>query len=232
MTQSAWSRDGRPVDAATFPYAEWETLKQQTKLGDFILPCCQAPAVLKTSINGFPFFAHLSDECATAPETIWHSDGKAAVMSALAGLGVEGHSEVPGQSTSGQKWQADVLFSFESRTIAVELQRSYQHLRDYIRRQERYAKSNVECYWLTRQEQFGTLTSATSRLLLKRDYGNMFPTSGIGTGCIAELPVSILAFGANKPVQFGLGKAATIRDWLAGVLDKTYRYREGSWYIH
>lgn len=69
MTQSAWTRDGRPVDAATFSSPEWEQLKQSAQLGDFMMSCCKAPAVLKTSINGLPFFAHLSDECATAPET-------------------------------------------------------------------------------------------------------------------------------------------------------------------
>lgn len=75
MTQSAWTRDGRPVDAATISTSEWETLKQHAQLGDFVMPCCRAPAVLKTSINGLQFFAHLSDECATAPETVWHKSG-------------------------------------------------------------------------------------------------------------------------------------------------------------
>ena len=72
MTQAAWTRHGQPVDANDFTGPDWESLKLSTQLGDFVLPCCKAPAVLKTSINGLPFFAHLSDECATAPETKWH----------------------------------------------------------------------------------------------------------------------------------------------------------------
>jgi competence protein CoiA len=111
MTQSAWTRDGRPVDAALIASADWQALKQSAALGDFEMPCCKAPAVLKTSINGLPFFAHLADECATAPETAWHKAGKAAVMAALAGLGVAGAEEVPGRSPSGSKWTADVLVS-------------------------------------------------------------------------------------------------------------------------
>ena len=55
------------MDVIDFSLSEWEALKQSAQLGDFILPCCQAPAVLKTSIRGVPFFAHLTDECATAP---------------------------------------------------------------------------------------------------------------------------------------------------------------------
>lgn len=175
MTQSAWTRDGRPVDAATFSSPEWEQLKQSAQLGDFMMPCCKAPAVLKTSINGLPFFAHLSDECATAPETQWHKAGKAAILAALDGMGIVGNEEVPGTSPGGDRWEADVLFSAAGRTIVIELQRSYQHLRDFIRRQERYTASGVECYWLVRHETFLTLGKSTRRVLLKRDYGNVFP---------------------------------------------------------
>lgn len=229
MTQSAWARDGRPVDAALIPNAEWEALKRATQLGDFVMPCCLTPAVLKTSINGLPFFAHLSDECSTAPETKWHKAGKAAVLAALNGLGIAGRDEVPGQTPAGAVWEADVLFSVPGRTIVIELQRSYQHLRDFIRRQERYTASDAECYWLVRRETFFTLSKATSRLLLKRDFGNVFPPCGIRTGMLPELPVAMLDTDDRQRVQFGSGKAATVQAWLAGVLNGTYQYRGGAW---
>lgn len=229
MTQSAWTRGGLPVDAATIPSAEWEGLKLAAQLGDFVMPCCKAPAVLKTSINGLPFFAHLSDECCTAPETKWHKAGKASVLAALAGMGIEGRDEVPGCSPLGDKWEADVLFSVPGRTIVIELQRSYQHLRDFTRRQERYAASGAECYWLVRPETFMTLGKATSRLLLKRDFGNVFPSEGIGTGMLPELPVAVLDTEGKQLVQFGGFKTATVPVWLAGILDGAYQYRGGSW---
>jgi competence protein CoiA len=231
MTQSAWTRDGRPVDAAAIPSTEWEALKQIAQLGDFMMPCCKAPAVLKTSINGRPFFAHLSDECGTAPETKWHRAGKAAVLAALIDMGIRGRDEVPGRSLSGDKWEADVLFSVLNRTIVIELQRSYQHLRDFTRRQERYIASSVECYWLVRAETFVTLSKATSRLLLRRDFGNVFPAGGIGTGMLPELPVAMLDTDGEQLVHFGGFKSAKMRVWLAGILDGAYRYRAGSWNI-
>lgn len=200
-----------------------------SQLGDFVMPCCQAPAVLKTSINGLPFFAHLSDECATAPETKWHRAGKAAVLAALDGIGIAGSEEVPGKSPRGDKWEADVLFSVPGRTIAIELQRSYQHLRDFTRRQERYAASSVECYWLLRKETFFTLSKATSRVLLQRDFGNVFPQGGIGTGMLPELPVAMLDTEGTYLVQFGSFKSATVPAWLAGILNSSYQYRGGSW---
>ncbi|WP_238982712.1 competence protein CoiA family protein [Xanthomonas phaseoli] len=204
-------------------------LKQTTQLGAFVMPCCNAPAVLKTSINGLPFFAHLSDECSTAPETKWHKSGKAAVMAALTGMGIESRDEVPGRSPSGEKWEADVLFAASGRVIAIELQRSYQHLRDFTRRQERYAASGVECYWLVRKETFLTLGKATSRMLLKRDFGNVFPLNGIGTGMLPELPVAMLDIEAAQLVHFGEFKTATVNAWLDGILSGAFQYRGGSW---
>ncbi|TYZ56041.1 hypothetical protein C2I33_04265 [Ralstonia solanacearum] len=229
MTQSAWTRDGRPVDAATFPNTDWEALKQSTQLGDFVMPCCKAPAVLKTSINGLPFFAHVSDECATAPETKWHKAGKAAVLAALMAMGIDGREEAPGRSSSGDKWEADVLFSVPGRTIVIELQRSYQHLRDFTRRQERYTASAVECYWLVRPQTFITLGKATSRLLLKREFGNVFPAGGIGTGMLPELPVAMLDTEGAQRVQFGGYQSASVLAWLSGILAGQYQYRSGSW---
>ncbi|WP_246185218.1 hypothetical protein [Pandoraea morbifera] len=111
----------------------------------------------------------------------------------------------------------------------IELQRSYQHLRDFIRRQERYSASAVECYWLVRKENFRTLGKATSRLLLKRDFGNEFPQGGIGTGMLPELPVAMLDTEDSQLVLFGGLKMATVSTWLAGILNGTYQYRGGSW---
>ena len=229
MSQSARTRDGWAIDAAAYGSADWEALKQSSELGKYVMPCCDAPAVLKTSINGLHFFAHLSDECATAPETKWHKAGKAAVLAALRPLGIEGHEEVKGASPKGEKWEADVLFTVHGRRIAIELQRSYQHLRDFIRRQERYAASGVECYWLVRVETFRTLSKATARLLLQRDFGNGWPAEGIGTGMLRELPVAMLETDGVQRVQFGLSKAATVPAWLDGIFRGHFQYRSGSW---
>ena len=97
LSQSARTQDGSAIDAATIGRAEWESLKQSSMLGQYLMPCCDAPAVLKTSINGLHFFAHPADECATAPETKWHKAGKAAVLASLRTLGIKGHEEAPGK---------------------------------------------------------------------------------------------------------------------------------------
>lgn len=229
MTQFARTRDGRAVDATAIPGPEWDLLQRTALPGDFVMPCCSAPAVLKTSINGLPFFAHPSDQCRTAPETLWHRAGKTAILAALAGMGIEGKDEVPGKSPPGDRWEADVLFATAGRTIVIELQRSYQHPREFIRRQERYTASDVDCYWLVRRETFLTLGKATRRLLLKREFGNAFPAGGIGTGMLPELPVAVLDSEGAHLVNFGELKTASVSTWLTGIVSGAYQYRGGSW---
>lgn len=153
------------------------------------------------------------------------------MLAALAGLGIEGREEVPGRAPGGARWEADVLFAVEGRAIAIELQRSYQNLRDYVRRQERYAASGVECYWLVRQEAFTTLAKATWQVRVKRDLGGRISQGcGLGTGMLPELPVAILTEATDaQRVNFGLSKSATVSAWLSGVVSKGYQFREGCW---
>lgn len=229
MSQLALTNQGAPVDASTYSPDDWELLKSRSLLGDFVMPCCKAPAVLKTSPNGLAFFAHSSDQCDTAPETIWHRTGKAAVVAAIQSLGVDAREEVPGKSPNGSKWQADVLFEIGKRKIAIELQRSYQHHRDYMRRQDRYMQSGVECHWLTRRETFVTLVGTTSRILIKRDYGGKFPEGGVGTGLLNEYSVAMLELDDSPVVNMGGGNTSSLSAWITGIISHQYQYRGGAW---
>ncbi|OWQ46628.1 hypothetical protein CDL60_14300 [Roseateles noduli] len=231
MTHAVWTSGGTPVDATHFSREEWDSMKAAWHPGAYVLPCCKAPAVLKTSINGVQFFAHLTDECATAPETVWHREGKAAVLAALHSMAVPGREEVSGRSPAGDKWAADVLIELPGRTIAVELQRSPQTMAKFLQRQERYRASNVECYWLLRREVYLPLAKSTSRLVLKRDFGNKWPEAGIGTGMLPELPVAVLVPEAPRPVQFGLGAASSVSEWLQALISGEFRHRGGAWNI-
>ncbi|WP_162097067.1 hypothetical protein [Burkholderia multivorans] len=47
----------------------------------------------------------------------------------------------------------------------IELQRSYQHLRDFIRRQEQYTASGVECYWLVADGRGRIVAMAEGKML-------------------------------------------------------------------
>lgn len=97
------------------------------------------------------------------------------------------------------------------------------------RRQKRYATSAVECYWVFCKETFIIQDKATSCLLLNDGVGNVFPSGGIGTGMLLELPVAMLDTESVQLVESEEFKAATVRTCLAGMLDGAYQYRGGSW---
>jgi competence protein CoiA len=195
MPSSAITKAGVQIDAELISSTEWSTLKKGSSVGDYLMPCCRTPAIPKTSVRGVQFFAHLNDECDTAPETQWHIEGKSAVLAALESIGLVGASEVPG-GVRGDEWQADTLFELEGRKIAIELQRSCQTVDDYIARQERYARHSVECYWLTRRTNLSAVTKVTGRLRMKREWGGKFPPGRSGfSPLITEFPISALLLG-------------------------------------
>lgn len=229
MTHAAWSEDGRALNASDFAPDEWRRMKSGWKTGVYRMTCCNAAAQLKTSANGVQFFSHLANECAIAPETVWHREGKAVILDALQEMGIEGREKASGISPSARRWQADILFESSGRLIAIELQRSYQTLHEFLLRQERFASAGMECYWLMRQEGFRTLQKATLKEALLRDFGHNAPSKDIGTGMIPELPVAMLVPGVALPVQFGQLKSSTVRQWLEALVTKQFKYRFGTW---
>ena len=141
----------------------------------------------------------------------WHREAKAAVIAALAGLGIEG-SDGAGVTPNGTKWKADVLFSVNGRNIAIVLQRGYQPLREFRRRQLRFAECQIDCFWLFQRETFAMLTANIAHARK--------------TSALPELPS---AMWEEQRVEFGDAKRATMNEWLAGVLDGSFRYRDGWW---
>lgn len=231
MPSSAITKEGVPIEAEVVSPAEWNNLKKCSSVGDYLMPCCLTPAIPKTSVRGIQFFAHLHDECDTAPETQWHIEGKAEVLAAMKSIGVTGEEEVPG-GVPGDEWQADTLFQYDGRTIAVELQRSYQTVDEFIARQERYARHGVECYWLTRRTNLSAVTKVTGRLRMRREWDGKFPPGQRGFfPLIAEFPVSVLLLGEPARVWHVGNTVSDLDDWLRAVIERRYLYDDGSWSI-
>lgn len=231
MPSIAVTKEGTYTDAELVPAVVWEAMKARAATGDFLMPCCRTSAVLKTSRNGVQFFAHLSDECRTAPETAWHKDGKAVIVATLGTMGIYCAEEVPGGRAT-DTWEADTLFRVGSRTVVVELQRSYQHLREYVRRQERYRRSDVECYWLTRQENFRALIGATGRLRMKREWGGKFPPGQLTfKPLLPDFPIAVLALGEAPYIQSPGMMRYTVEEWLRGIIEDRYVYDDGAWLV-
>lgn len=234
MAEVALNKDGTFSVASEFEPQEWEIMKNKYSVGDFLMPCCKTPAILKTSPNGLPFFSHYSDECATTPETIWHLHVKEALVKELKKRSIQAKDEVSGVSESG-KWKADVYFEHSTRAVAFEVQHSSQHLRDYFKRQERYKESGVECYWLLYKPRFLTVTKSIAKHRLKEEFGNKFPKdkeTGGGLGQISSLPIVWFEPEDERPVKAPGFFSTEVGVWIDSVLDGSFRYSSGGWKIY
>lgn len=231
MTPEALTHDDLPVFAGQFTQAEWDELKAQSLANPFAfkMPCCGARAVLKTSMNGLQFFAHYSDECATAPETIWHAEAKDQVFGALKLLGVSPRTEVTG-GAGKDRWRADVYFEVDERKVAIELQRSYQHLRDFIARQKRYARSGVECYWLVRHQVGMTVLKAIMKKRWKEDFNRTMPPPEHMINTTPDFFVGILTPGENATVV-SPGLQVSHFELLAHIITKSLHWNGLQWAI-
>jgi competence protein CoiA len=225
MSQFARSKEGVEINALDFSPDAWEALKQISALGDFVMPCCNSAAALKTSITGTPFFAHVNDECATAPETRWHQDTKRAVLAGLAELGVQALPEV--RSSEG-RWQADVFFERQGMLHAIEIQRSPQTLAKYLRRQQTYLDSGVRSFWLVIPTQVSPLFRASWRLLRERGA----TPSPAERWFLAELPLAFYVHDAGEqPVVYGGGHRSELKEYLRAIVEDRYVFEKGLWVV-
>lgn len=146
VIEAAYADGTGAANALHMSQAQWEELQRAYCVGDLLMPCCNAPAIPKVSANGYPFFAHLGGACSTSEESQWHLAAKILVRSVLEDLGCRASVEMPGSGDAG-RWQADVWGERNGVRLAVEIQRSYQSLRDYRKRQERYREAGVKSLW-------------------------------------------------------------------------------------
>ena len=228
MSNVALNKEGQFVLADQMSESAWNGLKASYGPGDFTMPCCSSPATLKTSSNGLPFFAHYSDECASAPETKWHREAKALIAANLTLLGHTCREEEISEAGT-ETWRADTYCEMDGRRIVIELQRSYQHLNDYLRRQRRYVKAGIESYWLLIPERFLKLSEILGKYRLKHEFGGIIP-EGSFRPFIPELPVLSLETG-DAPAIRGVQFEIAIGDWLIAVIEKRFVWDDGAWII-
>ena len=181
----------------------------------------------KTSENGLQFFAHLSNECETAPETIWHKTAKEMIRNYCEQRSIFCKTER--SEPENRKWQSDVYIEINSRQVAIEIQRSYQHRDEFFRRQSRYVEGGVECFWLLRKDVYGTLVSTDQKLRVRTVYGGKIPKPM--PICSEQLPIAYLEFDPEIWVKgAGLFKAS-FEDWLSSVLEGRFIFDGRIWTI-
>jgi hypothetical protein len=112
----------------------------------------------------------------------------------------------------------------------IELQRSYQHLNDFLQRQEQYVAARVENYWLLRHDNFLSLIRALGKLRLRREFGGKRPRNSIFP-CIPELPIAYLETD-DPPLVKGVNfLQVPLSEWLTALIERRFRWDNGTWMI-
>jgi competence protein CoiA len=231
MLTFAVTVDGKPIFPESFSDSDWQTLKDSYRVGDFLTPCCRTPAIPKTSINFVRFFAHYSDECATSPESLWHLASKDRIVRELASLGISAALERPADGAAG-KLKSDVYFEAGQSQIAVEVQHSYQHLSDYLKRQEKYSAHGIDNYWLLYRPRYMTVLKSIARHRLRDEYGGKVPPDGKIPSCLPDLPLALFEPETDGGVVIGAGGLrVSIAVWLRSLIGRTFVCKDGAWRI-
>lgn len=231
MLRYAIREDGAPIFPEEIIESEWERLKETYQVGDFLTPCCGAPAVPKTSMYMTRFFAHYSDECTTSPESVWHLSSKETIARVLGELGFRAYLERPISGVGG-KVKSDVYFEVGSRRVAIEVQHSYQHLREYIKRQSKYAAHGIENYWVLYRPRYMTVTKSIWQHRVHHEYAGKVPSNRQVYPALRELPIVFFEPEEGGGVVRAAGFiSASIRDWLTSVASQRFVYNIDRWEI-
>ena len=230
VIEAAYANGTGVANALRMSQAQWLGLQRNYHVGDLLMPCCNAPAVPKISANGHPFFAHLSGACSTSEESQWHLAAKILVRSVLEDLGCRASVEVPGSSETS-RWKADVWGERGEAKLAIEIQRSYQSLRDYRTRQKKYRAEGIKALWLLRQERYSTLTRSMSKERLRTEFGGKFPPAGHFGPCLADVPIAMLELEPTTTITGAGFFTASLPDLLEAVLSDRFLCVDGLWCI-
>jgi len=231
MLTFAVTVDGKPIFPESFSDSDWQSLKESYRVGDFITPCCRTPAIPKTSINFVRFFSHYSDGCASSPESLWHLSSKDHIARELASMGISAVLERPAGGAAA-KLKSDVYFEANQRRIAVEVQHSYQHLSDYIKRQEKYSALGIDNYWLLYKPRYMTVVKSIARHRLRKEFGGKAPPDGRIPSCLPDLPIAFFEPEADGGVVVGAGGLRiAIAGWLRSLINRSFVCKDGAWRI-
>jgi len=223
LSSYAKNSKGVIICADDFSDEEWILLKSQYNIGDYHMLCCESPAIPKTSHNYIKFFSHYTEECSTAPETMWHKSIKSLCVQELKNIGINAIEE-----KKEEKWKADIYFKYNNRIIVFEIQHSQQTLPKYLQRQKVYEDSNIESYWILYLPRFLTIRKAIGNYKLKYEFEGKFPSESISPN-IKELPIVYFDDNLIKGIRFF---QCSLKEWITAILERKFIFRNHVWRIH
>jgi competence CoiA-like predicted nuclease len=158
--------DGSDVHAYEYSDEAWSEFKTLYKTLSPLMPCCETPAIPKTSKLGNFFFAHQKKgRCLSEPESAEHIFLKSLIARAAINAGWSVIAECHGTSAFDEKWVADVLCKKGKVSVALEVQLSPITYSDLLARTERYRRSNVRVAWFADALKFRDWKSKSNKSL-------------------------------------------------------------------
>lgn len=156
------------IYAEDFSASEWEDIKLRAMRGlaDLKLPCCYAKPSLRSGLSRVQHFAHYpgasckSDAWSvysgrglrrrgSKSESFDHQRIKEIIREVAEKVGWFAKTEYEGQTSSGDRWTADVYAEKGEFKVVFEIQVSPQQFSYYRIRQQRYRDSGIKCIWLS-----------------------------------------------------------------------------------
>ena len=231
MHDTSYARDAANPElrlhAHTLNADEWRNLQTSYQVGDLLMPCCEASAIPKTSPYGLQFFAHAGGQCSSSPEGLWHLAGKEKVAQTAREMGIQAIIE----HSSPHGWRSDVWLMVDGAPVAVEIQHSYQHIRDYRHRQARYMEQGVRCLWLVMAQPYKTLLGSSGKIRWREEFDRGKWPEGENQ-CVSDVPVGMLNLGQeHNPMVAGPRLYASLREVLQAFIEHRFIWDRGAWIV-
>lgn len=171
---------GEIVEAFDLSNAQWREMKSEPA-GTYLIRRSLLPAVLKQNVWGTKWFAARPGESdpewkPTSPE---HEFAQVRMVNALRLAGFTARVEEPGQTPTGERWEADIYVESSSRRIAIEVQLSKQTFEEYLRRSDKYKQSDVKVVWVISSRHFENFTHGC---LISNGWGSSWVNGPIENG--------------------------------------------------
>lgn len=209
--------------------------------GAYLHPVTGYPLILKRSIRGLQFFAHMPGQGAANPQPMseLHMVTQIELVRGLRAAGLFASVEKPGCTPQGEDWQADVYCEIGGRRIAFEAQLASQTLEVYEGRTARYERSGVECVWLVRSPgRYAALGKAIWHRLLQDEPADLlfgrrpflphlrpFPLLAPDPKVPRAQDISVSVF----PVARGPARRVSLQEFAVGVARGKLYFADNQW---
>ena len=153
------------------------------------------------------------------------------ILRSIRALDVDAKLEQPMSGNAG-RLVADVLIDVPGRPVALEIQHSYQTLREYLMRQQKYTSLGIANYWLLYKPRYLTLTTKICQQKLRTKFSNRVPKDApFPSGLLQDLPIAVVEHEHSGTAVRGANLQVTLEKWLRSVINGSFTFIDDHWQV-